>query len=85
MCTEDKAAEEAPGLEYRSEELEEALARVHGAPGELPPMNELAAVQEAMAGLAQMGAVVQSVRKACEGEGEAVDDPVEDSDPQDLG
>ena len=85
MCTGDKAAQEAPELERLSEELEEALARVHGATEELPPLDELAAVLEAMAGLAQMGAVVQSLRKACEGDGEAVDDSVEGSNPQDLG
>jgi hypothetical protein len=85
MGTEDKSAQETPELEYLSEELEEALALVHGATEELPPLDELAAVLEAMGGLAQMGAVVQSLRKACEGEGEAGDDPVEDSDPQDVG
>lgn len=85
MGTENEAAEEAPELAHLSEELEEALARVHGATEELPPLDELAAVLEAMAGLAQMGAVVQSLRKACEGDGEAGDDPVEDSDPQDWG
>jgi hypothetical protein len=62
MSTEDKAAQEAPGLERLSEELEEALARVHGATEGLPPLGELAAVLEAMAGLAQMAAVVQSLR-----------------------
>ena len=65
--------------------MEENLPGVHGATEELPPLDELAAVLEAMAGLAQMGAVVQSLRKACEGDGEAVDGPVEDSDPQDWG
>jgi len=84
MGTENKAAEEAPELAHLSEELEEALARLHGATEELPPLDELAAMQEAMAGLAQVGAVVQSLRRAREGEGGA-GVPVEDTDPQDLG
>jgi len=84
MGTENKAAEEAPELAHLSEELEEALARLHGATEELPPLDELVAMQEAMAGLAQVGAVVQSLRRPREGEGGA-GVPVEDTDPQDLG
>ena len=67
------------------QELEKPLARLRGATEELLPLDELAAVLEAMAGLTQIGAVVQSLRKACEADGQAVDDPGEDSDPQDLG
>ena len=36
---------------------------MRGATEELPPLDELAALQEAMAGLAQMGAVLQSLRR----------------------
>jgi len=63
MGTDGKLAGESPAIEDVSEELEEALARVRGATEELPPLDELAALQEAMAGLAQMGAVLQSLRR----------------------
>jgi hypothetical protein len=49
-----------------SEEMEEALARVRRATEELPPLEELAALQEAMAGLAEMGALLDGMRLGCE-------------------
>ena len=60
----DKAAGRDVSHEERvSQRMEEALARLRGATEELPPLDELAALQEAMAGLAQMGAVLQSLRR----------------------
>jgi len=63
MGTGGKLAGESPAHEDVSEELEEALARVRGATKETPPLDQLAVLQEAMAGLAQMGAVLHSLRR----------------------
>ena len=45
------------------EQLAEAVTDARKATEELPPLDELAALQEAMAGLAQMGAVLHSLRR----------------------
>jgi hypothetical protein len=80
MGTDGELAGESPANEGVSEELEEALARVRGATEELPPLDELAALQEAMAGLAQMGAVLQSLRRTSREDAEAEEKPAEDHD-----
>ncbi len=42
------------------------MAWARKAAGDLPPLEELAAIQEAMAGLAQMGALTEKIRLAAE-------------------
>jgi len=56
--------EEESALTELSHELEDALDRLRGATEELPPLDELAALQEAMVGLAQMGAVLRSLQRS---------------------
>jgi len=80
MGTDGKLAGESPAHEDVSEELEEALARVRGATKETPPLDQLAALQEAMAGLAQMGAVVQSLRRTSQEDVDAEEKPADDHD-----
>ena len=86
MTTDDELAEEQP-LEFERlpEDLEEALAQARRATEDLPPLEELAALQEAMAGLAQMGAVMRRVRAASQRDEESVENPGEDPGPQPLG
>jgi hypothetical protein len=49
-----------------TEEMENAMAQARKATDELPPLEELAGIQEAMAGLARMGGVVEKMRLAAE-------------------
>jgi hypothetical protein len=49
-----------------TEEMENAMAQARKATDELPPLEELAGIQEAMAGLARMGNVVEKMRLAAE-------------------
>ena len=56
------------------------LARVRGATEEMPPLDELAALQEAMAGLAQMGAVLQSLRRTSREDAGAEEKPADEHD-----
>jgi hypothetical protein len=51
-----------------------------GTDDNLPPLDELAALQEAMAGLAQMGAVLQSLRRTSWGNREAEEEPADERD-----
>ena len=80
MGTDGKLAGESPAIEDVSQELEDALARLRGATEELPPLDELAALQEAMAGLAQMGAVLQSLRRTSHEDAEAEEKPADEHD-----
>jgi hypothetical protein len=73
-------AAEDPEFGDVSSELEEALARLRGATEELPPLDELAALQEGMAGLAQMGAVLQSLRRSPREGAEAEEKPADGHD-----
>jgi hypothetical protein len=80
MNSVDSPTAEEPEIEDVSSELEEALARLRGATEELPPLDELAALQEGMAGLAQMGAVLQSLRRRSGESAEAEEKPAEEHD-----
>ena len=80
METDDKLVGEHPQIDQVSEELEDAVARLRGATEELPPLDELAALQEAMAGLAQMGAVLQSLRRTSRESTEAEEEPADEHD-----
>lgn len=64
--------------------MEEALARARKATEEVPPLEELAGLQEAMTGLAEMGALLERMRLACEGTGERREKPTEGADHADL-
>jgi hypothetical protein len=64
MDSGDSPAAEDPEMEDAWSELEEALARLRGVTEELPPLDELAALQAGMAGLAQMGAILQAWRRS---------------------
>jgi hypothetical protein len=66
------------------EELEEALARARRATEELPPLEELAALQEAMIGLAEMGALLDGMGLGYRRAGECRERPVEGPDHADL-
>lgn len=65
-------AGEVPGLDGLSEDLEQALRQVRRATEELPPLEELAGLQETMAGLSQVGSVVGRMQSAAEQEAEAL-------------
>jgi hypothetical protein len=80
MGTDDKLLGEHPQIDQVSEELEDAVARLRGATEELPPLDELAALQEDMAGLEQMGAVLQSLRRTSWGNREAEEEPADERD-----
>ncbi len=80
MDSGDSAAAEGPEGEDVWSELEDALARLRGATEELPPLVELAALQEGMAGLAQMGAVLQSLRRSSRESAESEEDPAGEHD-----
>ncbi len=80
MDSVDSPAAEDPEFEDVSSELEEALDRLRGATEELPPLDELAALQEGMAGLAQMGAVLQSLRRTSREDAEAEEKPADEHD-----
>ena len=75
MGTDGKLEGENAAIEDVSEDLENALDRLRGATEELPPLDELAALQEAMAGLAQMGVVLQRLRRTSGEETEAEERP----------
>ena len=86
MFSDDELAEEQPlDFERLPEDLEEALTQARRATEDLPPLEELAALQEAMAGLAQMGAVMGRMRAASQRDEESVENSGEDPDPQPLG
>ena len=85
MTNDELEEEQPPVLERLPEDLEDALTWARRATEELPPLEELAALQEAMAGLAQMGALMGRMRAASQGDEESVENPGEDPDPQPLG
>jgi hypothetical protein len=66
-----------PDLGDLSEDVQQALARARKATEELPPLEELAALQEAMLGLAEMGALLNGMRLASQGADEAAEKPPE--------
>jgi hypothetical protein len=68
---------EPPDLEGLPEDVQQAMARARRATEELPPLEELAALQEAMLGLAEMSALVGRLRKGPGGEEESVEEPAE--------
>lgn len=70
--SDDSPVEEVPGFEGLSKELERALGHVGRATEELPPLEELAGLQETMAGLSQVGSVVGRMQSAAEQEAEAL-------------
>jgi hypothetical protein len=80
MGTHGKLDGEDSAIEDVSEELENALDRLRGATEELPPLDELAALQEGMAGLAQIGVVLQRLRRTPGGDTEAEERPAGDHD-----
>jgi hypothetical protein len=67
---------QAPELQALAEEMEGAMAQARKATTDLPPLDELAALQEAMAGLARMGALTEKIRLAAQ-EGEERRDEAE--------
>ena len=85
MTSDELEEEQPPVFERLPEDLEEALAQARRATEDLPPLEELVALQEAMAGLAQMGAVMGRMRAASQGDEESVENPGENPDPQPLG
>jgi hypothetical protein len=84
VSSEDTRPEGFPELGSIPEEMEEALARISRATEELPPLEELAALQEAMTGLAEMGALLEGMRLGCERAGEDREKPREGSDHADV-
>jgi hypothetical protein len=62
------------------QELAAAVWRLRAATEELPPLDEPAALQEGMAGLAQMGAVLQSLRWSSRESAEAEEKPADEHD-----
>ena len=85
MTNDELEEEQPPVFERLPEDLEEALMHARKATEELPPLEELAALQEAMAGLAQMGAVMGRMRAASQLDEESVENPEEDSEPHPSG
>jgi hypothetical protein len=73
-----------PELGTVPEEMAEALARARRATEELPPLEELAALQEAMTGLAEMGALLEGIRLGSGRAGETGQKPAEGPDHVDL-
>jgi len=65
---------EMPDLGGLTEEMEEVIARARKAMAGLPPLEELAGLQEAMAGLARMGALTEKMRRSAEQHEELVAD-----------
>ncbi len=57
---------EMPGFEGLAEDMEKAMAEARKAMDDLPPLEELGAVQEAMAGLAAMGTALEKMRLAAQ-------------------
>lgn len=69
---------EPPDLESLPEDVEQAMARARKATEELPPLEELAALQEAMLGLAGMSALVGRLRRGPRQEDESGEEPAEE-------
>jgi hypothetical protein len=68
---------EHPDLENLPEDVQQAMARARRATEELPPLEELAALQEAMLGLAEMSALVGRLREGPGEDGEPGEEPAE--------
>jgi hypothetical protein len=66
---------EVPDLEDLPQDVQQALARARKATEESPPLEELADLQEAMLGLAEMSAVVGRMRLASEQGRESGEEP----------
>jgi hypothetical protein len=84
VSSEDSRPEGFPELGTVPEELAEALARARKATEELSPLEELAALQEAMTGLAEVGALLDGMRLGCERAGEGREKPAEGPDHADV-
>jgi hypothetical protein len=81
MMREDKSGEpEILGSVSLGEEMEQAMAQARKAMADLPPLEELAALQEAMAGLAGMGSTIEKMRLAAQQRGEFVAELVGEPD-----
>jgi hypothetical protein len=66
-----------PELEDLPEDVQQALARVRQATEELPPLEELAVLQETMLGLAEVSAMVGRMRLASRQERESGEEPAQ--------
>jgi hypothetical protein len=66
MRKDESTMAEHPDLDDMPEDVQQAMARARKATEELPPLEELAVLQEAMLGLAEMSAVVGRMRLAAE-------------------
>lgn len=75
MTNDDCPSEGPPEVEGMSQGMEKALGRARKATEELPPLEELAALQEAMTGLSEMGALLEKMRLACLCAGPRVERP----------
>jgi hypothetical protein len=64
VTKDDSLRYKVPELEDLPYDVQEALVRARKATEELPPLEELAALEEAMLGLAEMSAVVGRMRLA---------------------
>ena len=83
MMAEGKSDEpEMPDLGGLAEEMEKAMAQVRKAVADLPPLEELAAIQEAMAGLAQMGTLTEKIRLVAEQHEELVAELAKEANEQ---
>ena len=80
MESNGKQAEAGLEQEGVMKALGQAQARLRGAMEELPPLEELAALQEAMVGLAQMGAVLRVLRRTSQQNTEAEGRPADEHD-----
>jgi hypothetical protein len=69
-----------PDFGELAEDMEEAMAQARKATDNQPPLEELAGLQEAMAGLARMGTVVEKMRLAAEQHEELVAELVGEPD-----
>ncbi len=77
MTNNESTTAEPPDLENLPEDVQQAMARARRATEELPPLEELAALQEAMLGLAEMSALVGRLREGPGGEEEPGEEPAE--------
>jgi hypothetical protein len=81
MMAEDASDEpQIPGSDTLAEEIEEAIAQVRRGMADLPPLEELAGLQEALAGLAGMGTIIEKMRLAAQERDELVAELVGEPD-----
>ena len=84
MTRYETAREGVHDLEGLSLDMQQAITQARTATRDLAHLEDLVALPGAMAGLAQMGAVIGKMRAASQRVEESVENPEEDSDPHPL-